>query len=159
MSQDNAFEVSEPNVSVNEAMATNDELWECGVMSNDNQEVLPTLKFQGKTPSSINLQTNTHHVIQQQTPLNKGIIRGCVVLIPVNEILLEPAVVKSIEESIHKSITGLFPTIMETIRSELRVTINEIVDKKVNELRSEMQCELDIQAPDAKLKTLRNSNS
>ena len=58
MSQDNAFEVSEPNVSVNEAMATNDELWECGVMSNDNHEVLPTLKFQGKTPSC-NPATNT----------------------------------------------------------------------------------------------------
>ena len=46
---------------------------------------------------------------------------------------------------------------METIRSELRVTIDEIVDKKVNELRSEMQCELDIQAADAKLKTLSES--
>ena len=75
-------------------------------------------------------------------------------LSPVNEISLEPAVVKSIEESIHKSITSLIPTIMETIRSELRVTIDEIVDKKVNELRSEMMCELDIQTADAKLKTL-----
>ena len=75
-------------------------------------------------------------------------------LSPVNEISLEPAVVKSIEESIHKStITSLIPTIMETIRSELRVTIDEIIDKKVNELRSDMQCELDVQAEDAKLKT------
>ena len=31
------------------------------------------------------------------------------------------------------------------------MTIEEIVDKKVNELRSEIQCELHIQAPDAKL--------
>ena len=75
-------------------------------------------------------------------------------LSPVNKISLEQAVVKSIEERIHKSITSLIPTIMETIRSELRVTIDEIVDKKVNELRSEMQCELDIQAADAKLKPL-----
>ena len=123
-------------------------------MSNDSQEVLLTLKFQGKTPSSLNLQTNTHTVVQQQTPLNKGTKRGCAVLSPVNEISLEPAVVKSIEESIQKSITGLIPVIMETIRSELRVRIDEIVDKKVGELRSEMQCELDIQAADAKLKTL-----
>ena len=75
-------------------------------------------------------------------------------LSPVNEISLEPAVVKSIEESIHKStITSLIPTTMETIRSELRVTIDEIIDKKLNELRSDMQCELDVQAEDAKLKT------
>ena len=79
MSQDNAFAVSEPNVSVNEAMATNDELWESGLMSNDNQDVLPTLKFQGKTPSSLNLPTSTHPVIQQQTPHNKGEKRGCAV--------------------------------------------------------------------------------
>ena len=45
MSQDNAFEVSERNVSVNKAVTTNDELRECELMSDENHEVLPTLKF------------------------------------------------------------------------------------------------------------------
>ena len=94
MNQDNAFEMSEPNVSVNEAVATNDELRECPLKSNENQEVLPTLKFQGNTPSCLDVQTNTRPVIHQQTPLNKGMERGCAVLSPVNEISLEPAVVK-----------------------------------------------------------------
>ena len=83
MNRDNAFEVSEPNVSVNEAVATNDELRECPLMSNENQEVLPTLKLQGNSPSCLDVKTNTRPVIHQQTPLNKGMKRGYAVLNPV----------------------------------------------------------------------------